>query len=128
MLPFIDLTQVGLNLFAGPLEAAILRAIWHDNHTVPEIYKHVLQHYKSKNTDSIAHSSVSSTVHRMYKLGHLTRAGDKTLFSYHAIIPTEQQFIEDNLTIIVSKLLDSFPKEFGRIVINQLKERTTRHE
>ena len=120
-LTYLHVNASGLELFLGPLEAAIMRAAWDKCHTTRRIYNHVREHYESKNTDDIAFTSITSTVFRLYDRGFLKRTGDKRRHTYIPVADTEALFVETALRLTLDRILASYPREAGRIIVEYLR-------
>jgi len=112
----------GIELFLGPLEAAIMRAVWAKQCQTRAIFNYVRDNYEPTKTGELAFTSVTSTVDRLYRRGLLLRSGDKRAFIYAPFVPSEQQFIEEYLERALVALIDAYPREAGRIIVDHAKK------
>lgn len=106
----------GIELFLGPLEAAIMRAVWADRKITRAIYNYVRDNYEPTHTAELAFTSVTSTVDRLQRRGLLIRSGDKRTYMYAAFVPSEAAFIDLCLRRALVALLDAYPREAIKIV------------
>ena len=106
----------GIELFLGPLEAAIMRAVWHNYTTTRGIFVYVRTHYEPTKTGELAFTSVTSTVDRLYRRGMLLRSGDRKQYVYTAFVPSEAAYIDVCLTRALIALIDAYPREAGKII------------
>lgn len=111
-----------LALFLGPLEAAVMRALWDKRQSTRAIYKHVLGAYTPTNSDELAFTSVTSTVDRLYKRGLLTRSGTSHNFRYSPAIATEAEFVNRCVSQAVGALLFYYPIEVARLVAAHIQK------
>ena len=107
----------GIELFLGPLEAVIMRAVWAKQVHTRAIFNYVRFNYEPIKTRELAFTSVTSTVDRLCKRGYLLRAGDRRAYTYTPFVPSEAVFIDRCLTSALVALLDAYPREAGRIVV-----------
>lgn len=118
----IDVNKRGLDMFIGPLEAAIMRAIWDSRRTTKKIWQHVRDHYETVNTDEISYSSVTSTITRLFDQGYLTRTGDRNMgFVYAPVETTETAFVTGHIRNAIAALIESYPREAGLLMVEQLR-------
>lgn len=106
----------GIELFLGPLEAAIMRAVWAKCTQTRAIFNYVRANYEPTKTGELAFTSVTSTVDRLYRRGLLLRSGDKRTYVYAPFVPSEAAYIEICLTRALIALLDAYPREAGKII------------
>lgn len=116
------LNASGLDLFLGPLESVIMRAIWEGNHETRPIWRYVRDRYTSKITEESAYTSVTTTIYRLWQMGYLTRIGDRRSYRYTSIWETEDQFVHYALQRVVGVLLDNYPREVGRLIVMHMKK------
>lgn len=107
-----------LEMFFGPLEAAILRAIWAGNATSPKIWRHVRTHYLTGKTDEIAYTSITSTLTRLTERGIVKRSGDKRRYRYRCLYDTEIEFVNAGVLYVLWQLLRTFPDAFKRGILS----------
>lgn len=65
----VRINESGVEMFLGPLEAAIVRALWAGNTRSPKIWRHVREHYATPRSEEIAYTTVTSTLHRLADRG-----------------------------------------------------------
>lgn len=119
---FINLSASGIEMFLGPLEAACMRAIWDNNRVTKKIWRYVRENYKSPHTDESAYTSVTSTVTRLFDHGYVTRVGDRHAgYTYTPVHATEADFVLDRLSRAVNVLIDNYPRETGRLVVDRIR-------
>lgn len=119
----IDINARGLEMFLGSLEAACMRAIWADWVTSHKIWQHVRENYKARRTiEEIAYTSVTTTIFRLWKMGYLTRIGDRHEgYYYTPIHATEAEFVNVHICAAINALLENYPQEAGQVIVNRLR-------
>ena len=119
---FINLSARGIELFLGPLEACVMRAIWSNARVTKKIWHYVREHYHSPVTDDIAYTTVTQTVARVYERGLVTRVGDRNAgFVYTPVHATEDDFVTEKLTRAFNVLIDNYPRELGQLYVNYIR-------
>lgn len=117
----VAIDKTGIEMFIGPLEAAIMRAMWAGESTSPKIWRHVRENYKTDRSDEIAYTSVTSTLHRLAMRNMVTRSGDKRAYKYAPAYPSETAFVSRCINRAVWALLHSYAAEF-RTVLHSLAQ------
>lgn len=88
----VRINENGIEMFLGPLEAAILRAMWAGNTSSPKIWRYVREHYATARSEEIAYTTVTSTLHRLADRDIIRRGGDKRRYAYTPTFETEAKF------------------------------------
>lgn len=118
----ININERGLEMFLGPLEAAVMRAIWSGRVTSRPIWKHVRDNYTSRKTEESAYTSVTSTITRLFKQGYITRTGDGTAgYTYKPLYATEVDFVNTIVKATIEAFIESYPREFGTAIVNHYR-------
>jgi predicted transcriptional regulator len=112
----LQIDKIGLEMFVGPLEAAVLRAMWDKRQSTRAIYRHVRDHYAPENTDDLAFTSVTSTVDRMYKRGWVKKSGTRDAYIYQPKAASEAEFVAPYLRAAVAAFLTMYPREVMQLV------------
>lgn len=89
----MQIDKTGIEMFIGPLEAAILRALWRGKQSSPTIWRDVRAAYHTPNSEEIAYTTVTSTLHRLVLRGYVRRTGDKRRYTYVPAFETETAFV-----------------------------------
>lgn len=111
-----------LELFIGPLETAVMRALWDKRQTSRQIWRYVRDHYETKSGDEIAYTTVTSTLTRLYEAGYVTRSGDRQNgYAYTPTHASEVEFVTAKINDIVDVLIAEYPHETARSFILKLK-------
>lgn len=118
----VNISERGLEMFLGPLEAAVMRAIWSGRVTSRPIWKHVRDHYESKKTEESAYTSVTSTITRLFRQGYITRTGDANAgYTYAPVCATEIDFVNRIVKATIEAFVESYPREFGQAIVNHFR-------
>jgi predicted transcriptional regulator len=112
----VSIDHEGLTLFIGPLEAAIMRAVWNNANTSRAIYRAVRDEYRPEKSEEIAFTSVTSTIDRLFERGFLTRTGDRSGYTYAPAVPDEEAFASLCVSYVLKALIDWYPREVIKII------------
>lgn len=112
----VSIDHEGLTIFIGPLEAAIMRAVWDNASTSRAIYRVVRQAYKPEKSEEIAFTSVTSTIDRLYERGFLTRTGDRAGYKYAPAVADEATFVMLCVTYVMQALIEWYPREVTAMI------------
>lgn len=123
LIKHVNIDAYGIEMFAGPLEACIMRAIWAGKRNTRAIYNYVRTNYRSERSEELAFTSITSTVDRLYKRRWLHRDGDRNMYAYTPIITSEEDFITICLQTTIAALVAAYPQKAAKVFVSTLRDR-----
>lgn len=119
----IDCTKRGLEMFLGPLEAAVMRAVWAGAISTRGVYNAVRRVYVTEKSADLAFTSVTTTVTRLFERGLLQRKTTaRVAYSYTPVYASEAEFVADCLRLVVGALVEAYPREAGAAIVTVVKK------
>lgn len=112
----LSIDREGLTLFIGPLEAAIMRAIWSGESTSRGVFTHVRENYTPDRSDELAFTTITSTLDRLTHRGFLTRIGDRQGYVYTPAQATEDEFVTQCVAHVLGALMEWYPIEVAKTI------------
>lgn len=110
---YLNIDGADLTMFIGPLEAAILRAVWDQRSNTRAIFEYVRDTYTPTKTTELAFTSITSTIDRLYRRGLLLRSGDRSQYTYSPAIASEEEFTTQAVARVMLALINQYPREVG---------------
>ncbi len=96
MITTLNLKKQGLEMFVGPLQAQILRAIWSEQ---PVTIMDVTEIVSIK-----AYSTIATTMNRLVDKGLLLREREDGMWYYTTKFKSEDQFVKKCMQVVVNML------------------------